>query len=222
MSGGSAVSSLARGLRRSHWLRQRVNMIRRAHAQWHEHRLGIDTITIPNGAVPATSRCADATWYDVMDYAALRRYLSPLCLTPVDVVVDVGCGMGRILCQCAQMNVAQCIGIEIDPALAERARANADALFVTTPIDIHCGDAAAFDYTPATVIVLFNPFGNDTMKRVLDSIRASLERKSRAVRIGYFNPACAHVFDAQPWLRFDGVCASPTHHYTARYWSSVD
>jgi len=70
------------------------------------------------------------------------------------------------------------------------------------------------------VIVLFNPFGPETCAELLRAIEQSLDRNQRNLRIGYFNPACANVFDAQSWLHFDSEAQSPAHHYSAKYWST--
>src|SRR5204862_4262197 len=68
------------------------------------------------------------------------------------------------------------------------------------PIQLHCQSATEFDFTHATVLCFFNPFGAATMAKVLARLRASWEKNPRSLRIAYINATCAHLFAAEPWL----------------------
>jgi len=62
------------------------------------------------------------------------------------------------------------------------------------------GDAAEQHYDGATLILLFNPFGETTMRKTMQSIEASLRRTPRPLRVLYVNPKYDKVLDEQPWL----------------------
>src|SRR5215472_13249531 len=80
--------------------------------------------------------------YQTPDYLYLRRVRDILQPTTEDVVFDIGCGMGRVLCVMAQRNVRKCVGIELQPQLCEIARKNAAQLRGRkAPIEIVCTDA---------------------------------------------------------------------------------
>jgi hypothetical protein len=144
---------------------------------------------------------ADAVHYEPLPYYAVFKILQRLALGPNDVFVDVGSGMGRALCVAATQPIAGAIGVEIDAELNIIAAANAVRMRGRrAPIRVHCQSAAEFDYTEATVLWIFNPFGAATMRRVLERIRTSWEANPRPLRIAYINATCAHLFAAEPWL----------------------
>jgi len=166
---------------------------------------------------------ADPVAYEPVDYLLLRRYMRPVRLTPEDVVYDVGCGMGRMLCLFARRKVKLVVGIEYDARLAEMARLNADRVRGRrSPIEVRPGDAIEADYDGATVIWMFNPFGPQTMRLVLDRLGESLQRVPRRVQVAYVNPLHESLFAERPWLRHEGIERSrffKTYH--AAYWSAV-
>lgn len=91
-----------------------------------------------------------ATPDDVVD-----RMLRLARVTRDDVVMDLGCGDGRIPIRAAQKYGARGIGVDIDPQLIERARANARKAGVENLVQFRVEDALATDVSKATVVTLF-------------------------------------------------------------------
>jgi len=144
---------------------------------------------------------ADAVHYEPLPYFAVFKILQRLALGPRDVFADVGSGLGRTVCVTATQPVAAVLGVEIDPELNLMAAANAARLRGRrAPIRLHRQSATELDFSEATVLWVFNPFGPTTMRAVLARIRESLERTPRPLRIAYINATCAHLFAAEPWL----------------------
>lgn len=70
-------------------------------------------------------------------------------LSPDDILVEPGCGDGRWLKVAKEKyNIRLAIGIEKDKGIAKRARQNTDAIIIE-------GDATEFDYSSATVVVMY-------------------------------------------------------------------
>jgi predicted RNA methylase len=139
--------------------------------------------------------------YEPTKYAAIDACLGHLALSPADVVFDIGCGMGRVTCVFATRPIARSIGIERDERLAAVARANAESLRGRrAPIEIRTVDAMDADYADGTVFWLYNPFGEDAMRRTLIRIRASVEAAPRPIRIVYAAPNFEAPFEASDWL----------------------
>jgi precorrin-6B methylase 2 len=89
--------------------------------------------------------------------------MKPVRIADHDVVMDIGCGMGRVLCVFARRRLKKCIGIEFSGELAGIAERNARALRGRrAPIEIRIGDAAEADYTEGTIFWIYNPFGERT------------------------------------------------------------
>lgn len=147
------------------------------------------------------SRHPDAHDYGYLAYHTYFSIFDALVLTPSDIVVDLGCGKGRIVCAAAMYDVTEVVGVEIDTHLADLAKANVARLRRRrAPVRIVADSAVNFDFDPATVIVMFHPFGIDTMREVLDRLEQSLTRRPRMLRIVYANPEYGAVLAEKPWL----------------------
>lgn len=91
-----------------------------------------------------------ATPADVVD-----RMLALAQVTKDDVVLDLGCGDGRIPIRAAQKYGARGIGVDIDPKLIELSRENARKAGVEHLVEFRVEDALKTDVTPASVVTLY-------------------------------------------------------------------
>ena len=87
---------------------------------------------------------------DVVD-----RMLTLAKVTRDDVVYDLGCGDGRIPIAAAKKYGAKGVGLDIDPALVELAKSNANAAGVETLVDFQVQNVLAADVSKATVVTLY-------------------------------------------------------------------
>src|SRR6478752_6834456 len=111
----------------------------------------ISTLAL-TAAVVAQTKLAPfvATPPDVVD-----RMLRLAAVGPTDVVYDLGSGDGRIVIAAAKTFGARGVGIDIDPALVEQARANATAAGVSNRVTFRLEDAMTADVSDATVVTLY-------------------------------------------------------------------
>ncbi len=72
-----------------------------------------------------------------------------------DLVLDLGCGDGRIPIRAAQKYGARGIGVDIDPKLLEVAKANARAVGVEKLVEFRLEDAMTTDLSTASVVTLY-------------------------------------------------------------------
>lgn len=106
-----------------------------------------------------------------------------------DVLVDVGCGAGRVINQWLRMGVeSQIYGLEIDERLGASTRRR---LRRFENVSIITGDAVANLPSDGTEFFLFNPFDEATVRRFADAILPIAEAADRSVTIRYLN--CKHV-----------------------------
>jgi Histone methylation protein DOT1 len=160
---------------------------------WWERRLGVET----RGVVPIDH--PDSVHYATMGYATIRAILRHLALQPSDVFVDIGSGKGRVLCCAARSPVRKVVGVDLSEPLCRQARVNATRLRGRrAAIAVETMPADHFDYTAATVLFLFDPFGPATLRPVLK--RIGEDTRGHDVRIAYANPTHDTVFQEQPWL----------------------
>jgi SAM-dependent methyltransferase len=117
--------------------------------------------------------------YQPTPMPVVRAMLKLANVAPADVVYDLGSGDGRIPIAAAKEFGARGVGIEIDPELVERARANARQAGVEDKVEFRVGDMYAADVTPATVVTLFlHPEPNLKLR---PRLRADLRPGSRVV-----------------------------------------
>jgi precorrin-6B methylase 2 len=120
---------------------------------------GSDLLAQPTPASPATQhKRPDApqlapyvpTPQDVVD-----RMLAFASVTKADLVVDLGCGDGRIPITAAKTYGARGLGVDIDPQRIAEANANAAAAGVTHLVTFKLQDAMTTNLTQATVVTLY-------------------------------------------------------------------
>jgi predicted RNA methylase len=118
--------------------------------------------------------------------------------------VDLGCGKGFVLALAALHGFGRVVGVELDPELAQKARANAQVLSerMSKAVEVVEGDATNFDLPiEPSVIYLYNPFGPQTMRDVVRNVDRSLDERPRALFVVYVNPLHRHVWDESATLR---------------------
>lgn len=177
-----------------------TSLVNRTSDRCWESWLGINTTG------NAASFHPDAHRYGYLAYHTWFAIFDRLTLSADDVVMDLGCGKGRVVCAAAMYGIAESVGVEIDRALYDQAVTNAARLRRRrAPIRIVHAPAESVDFDPVTVVAMFNPFGAVTLNRVLDALEASLRRRPRTLRIVYANPELGKLLEARPWLdRHDG------------------
>ncbi|MCL4176653.1 MAG: methyltransferase domain-containing protein [Verrucomicrobia bacterium] len=172
-----------------------TSLLNRACDLFWEARLGIRTLGGESSLHP------DAEDYGYLAYHTYFSMFDRLALQPSDVVADLGCGKGRVVCIAATYRVKEVIGIEIDPSLCAQAETNAARMRRRrAPVRFACQSAADFNYSDVTAVVMFHPFGADTLREVLGNWRRSLQARPRVLRVVYSNPLLGSMIAGQPWI----------------------
>lgn len=165
-----------------------------------DRRLGIETAG-PFDFKDRFSRFGDGASYGPTPYRVLEALRGRLALSPRDVLVDLGCGKGRVVLFFSMLKLERILGIEMHEGMLAAARENIGRFCRgVTPMELIHGDAVDFPVTKETVFFMFNPFGEKTLQRVLDNIKDSLASNPRAIRIVYYAPQHRDLLDRQDWL----------------------
>lgn len=175
-----------------------------------DQRLGVDT----RGTIPLSDETASAAAHtDSNHYEATpaRPFLRLMKSLPLDspgdyTFIDLGCGKGLALVLAAKRGFRRVLGVELDPHLLESARVNVRSFWgkvgTSGSVELIQEDAVRYKFpSEPTVVFLFNPFGEQTMRAVARNIQQSLEEQQRPFVVAYINPMHEHVFDEIPILR---------------------
>src|SRR5689334_19176536 len=131
-----------------------------------ETYLGISTRGDQAATVPG------GTDYSPLAYGTIRRVLDRLELKPDDVLVDVGCGLGRVVCMAARRRITWVWGIEADASLVAAAVPRNTRHFRGTLGQLQQGFAQCFNFARTTVAVMYNPFNASVMQQTLQRMKA--------------------------------------------------
>lgn len=166
---------------------------------WLDCALGLTEVaedgpSLPAGCVPYLPCSVDA----------LLRVADAVSLNAGDVVVDVGCGVGRAAAFFHLVSGAAVVGIEIQPALFESARSLSERAHLKRASWVE-GNAANLlgHFTNATLFFLYCPFSGERLTQALEGIK-SIARQ-RAVYVACVDlplPPCAWL-SAQPGTERD-------------------
>jgi methyltransferase family protein len=143
------------------------------------HELGVDA--------PDRAEYAPSGWFFA------RRMLRGCSITRDDVFADIGSGQGRMVYMAARnYPFGRVIGVEIAPELNAVARENIDRArrnLRCQHVDLVTIDATQWEVPDdLTYAYMFNPFGGDIFRHVLENISHSLDRRPRPLKLFYANP----------------------------------
>jgi hypothetical protein len=139
------------------------------------------------------SRFADQGAENVVNssYEALDTMFADR-IKPRDVLVDIGCGKGRVLNYWLSKGLKnQIYGLELDPDIAA---AIARRFSRYAQVAVIAGDAVTNVPPDATLLYLFNPFSEDVTRRLKNSLT------QRRVTLIYYNPRFAAIFAEDPFM----------------------
>ncbi len=183
----AARAAICAGLLRGPALRARLDAVAYVDRDaWVDAVCGIDGISddvdLPPGAVPYLPCAVDA----------VTAALDGAGVSPDDVFVDLGAGVGRVCLLAHLLTGARCVGVELQPHLAAQGRRLAAALHV--PIALRVADAANdvdADADAASVVFVYASFSPTVLREVLQRM------EKRPPRV-----FCAVGFDVDvSWLR---------------------
>lgn len=140
-----------------------------------------------HGAVAQPLHAPDVR-YEPSPQPVVKAMLQLADVTKTDVVYDLGSGDGRIPIAAAREHGARSVGIEINPGLLSRAKANAWKAGVAERVTFRNEDLFKADISDATVVTLF--LSPDVNLRLLPKLMRELRPGTRIV---------SHYHDMGDW-----------------------
>jgi SAM-dependent methyltransferase len=195
-------------------LDQIVNGARRLESFLWDAWMRVDTAHTDDASVVQGAH-HDSHEFQTNSHLTIRSVIRRVRPGAEDTVIVAGCAKGRALCHFARLKVRKVIGIEISSRLAGLARENVTRLRGRrAPVEILNADAALADFSEGTLIYMFNPFGEATLRHMLQNVERSRLTARKPLTIIYVNPRFAGVFAEFAWLekqsetrRFTGLRA---------------
>ena len=130
------------------------------------------------------------------DYDALNLIFNYCCpVEQMDVLVDVGCGKGRVLNYWLSRGLKNpLVGLELDPDIASQTAAQ----FRQRPnVSILSGDAIENLPKDGTLFYFYNPFIQTKVAEFEEQMRQLSQNKP--LRVIYYNPKSLIVFQNKSW-----------------------
>lgn len=132
------------------------------------------------------------------DYAIMPQLFQGR-INPEDVLVDVGCGRGRVINWWLSQGITNRIyGLEQLPGVGQSTRRR---LRRFENVVIIVGDAIENLPNDGTLFFLFNPFDEGITRKFADQVRCLAERK--CITIIYYAPVHINIFQADPFWRVE-------------------
>lgn len=132
--------------------------------------------------------------YEATSYAVLDRLIDSEYLCSEDVVMDYGCGMGRVPIYLYSRLGCNGYGIEFVEEFFERACENAKAAGCEAQVKFACGAAEKYELpTDVTACFFFNPFDIGIMRGVMKRILRSYDEMPRDIRLFFYYPQDEYI-----------------------------
>lgn len=148
---------------------------------------------------------AEMLGYVPSGIAPIVRAVLDVPITPDDVLVDLGAGLGKVAMAVHLLSGARTRGIELLPELVAEATAIAGRLGLED-VTFVSGDARDADLSDATVFFLYLPFTGEVLASVMQRLLAIAEHRDIVI--------CALGLDLRGW---DLIVERPTQEF----WLSI-
>lgn len=146
-------------------------------------------------------------------YKALERVFAGVEIRDDDLLVDVGCGPGRVINFWLSKNRrAKMVGLEMNPEVGQ---ATGERLRKYPNVEIIIGDAVENLPPETTLIYLYNPFKAKHVRRLADKA-GRLERRQE-LRIVYYDAEHLEVFKAMECWSIETFTVGPDLSAHIRY-----
>jgi Methyltransferase domain len=124
------------------------------------------------------------------DYSVLPLIFEGL-IGSSDVLVDVGCGKGRVINWWLSQGLRNPIyGVELDEKIAAKTRRR---LRLFKNVSIMAGDVTQHIPADGTIFYLYNPFNAAALRKFRDRMKVVFGDRP-GIKIVYYNPVELHVF----------------------------
>ncbi len=132
--------------------------------------------------------------YEPTPYAVLERLANSGFITRQDVLLDYGCGKGRVDFLLAYQTKAKAIGIEYDEQIYNRAMENKETAVAAGRVEFILQSAEEYP-VPVEVnrVYFFNPFSVEILRKVMARLVESYYHAPREVLLFFYYPSDEYI-----------------------------
>ncbi len=137
--------------------------------------------------------------YEPTPYSVLERLANAAFIRKKDVVLDYGCGKGRVEFFLAYQTRANVIGIEYDERIYNAAVLNKENTSSSAKVNFVMADAKHYE-VPVDVnrIYFFNPFSVEILQKVIARIKESYYQEPREILLFFYYPSDEYISYLMP------------------------
>ena len=132
--------------------------------------------------------------YEPTPYSVLERLSNSGYISKKNVLLDYGCGKGRVSFFLSWLIRCRCVGIEYDDRIYQMAVKNQGTAVSGARVEFVCMKAE--EYTAAENadrMYFFNPFSVEILKRVMYRIRESWYQNPREILLFFYYPSDEYI-----------------------------
>ena len=132
--------------------------------------------------------------YEPTPYDVLERLANSGYITKKNVLLDYGCGKGRVSFFLSYQVRCRCIGVEYDERIYKAALENREhAVSGTGTVFVHTSAEAYEIPSEVDRIFFFNPFSIEILQKVMRRIRKSWYASEREILLFFYYPFDAYL-----------------------------
>ena len=126
--------------------------------------------------------------YEPTSYGVLERLVKSGYIGKKNIVIDYGCGKGRVSFFLNHELKCRTIGVDFDERMIQKAEENRKAYGEYQKVSFVCAGAESFDVGDADCFYFFNPFSVETLASVMGRILDSYYEEPRQMHLFFYYP----------------------------------
>ncbi|WP_405728831.1 class I SAM-dependent methyltransferase [Anaerotignum sp.] len=131
--------------------------------------------------------------YEPTPYTVLERLVESGYIKGENILIDYGCGKGRVGFFLYYALGCRTIGLEYDAAIFAQAEENKGTAAKGQGVSFYHADAAEFPVVKADCFYFFNPFSVQVLQSVMGRIMESYYENPRKMRLFFYYPNDAYL-----------------------------
>ena len=135
--------------------------------------------------------------YEPTPYCVLERLRDSRYINKNSVLIDYGCGKGRVGFFLTHEIGCKCVGLEYDPPIYAQAKENLNAFtrlnIAAKQVHFLCENAEKYEVTDADCFYFFNPFTVEILRSVMQQIIGSYYENPRPMKLFFYYPDPEYV-----------------------------